>query len=327
MLCQLPKVVPDRRLLIGATAADDAGVFRLDRDRALVQTVDFFTPIVDDPFTYGQIAAANALSDVYAMGGRPLTALNLVGVPEERVSPSVVAAILRGGLNKAREARCVIVGGHTIRNPEPIYGLAVTGLVSPRRIIANAQARPGDVLLLTKPLGTGIVTTAIKRGLGSPALARRAVSVMRHLNRVGAELAEKGLVRAGTDVTGFGLLGHLATLCRASGVSAVVNMAAVPVLSREVRELIAEDCIPGGTRQNLKTADAVTDWGQATVTDRYVLADAQTNGGLLLCVAPRNLAAVRKILRKYRSPCVAQIGAIDRGSAARIRILNAGPPD
>jgi selenide,water dikinase len=327
VLCQLPKVAPDRRLLIGAAAADDAGVFRLDRDRALVQTVDFFTPIVDDPFTYGQIAAANALSDVYAMGGRPLTALNLVGVPEEQVSPAVVAAILRGGLNKAQEAHCVIVGGHTIRNPEPIYGLAVTGLVSPRRIIANAQARPGDVLLLTKPLGTGIVTTAIKRGLASPALARRAVSVMRHLNRVGAELAEKGLVRAGTDVTGFGLLGHLVTLCRASGVSAVVNIAAVPVLSREVRELIAQDCIPGGTRQNLKTADPVTDWGQATATDKYVLADAQTNGGLLLCVAPPNLAVVRKILVKYRSPCVAQIGAIDRGPAARIRILKARPPD
>ena len=321
MLRQLPKVAPDPRLLIGAATADDAGVYRLDRDRALVQTVDFFTPIVDDPFTYGQIAAANSLSDVYAMGGRPLTALNLVGVPTEHVGPSVIAAILRGGLNKAQEAKCTIVGGHTIRNPEPIYGMAVTGLVSPRRIIANSQARPGDLLILTKPLGTGIVTTGIKRGITSPALARRAVAVMRHLNSVGAELAEKGLVRAGTDVTGFGLLGHLASLCQASEVSATLSIQSLPIISPQVLDLIEQDCIPGGTRQNLKTADSLTDWGEATDAERFVLTDAQTSGGLLLCVAPKNLNSVRRILQRYRSPCAAVIGQIVRGPSLRLRIL------
>jgi selenide, water dikinase len=321
VLRQLPKVARDPRLLIGASTADDAGVYRLDRDRALVQTVDFFTPIVDDAFTYGQIAAANSLSDVYAMGGRPLTALNLLGVPTEHVGTSVIAAILRGGLSKAQEAKCTIVGGHTIRNPEPIYGMAVTGLVSPRRIIANSQARPGDLLVLTKPLGTGIVTTGIKRGITSPALARRAVSIMRHLNSVGAELAEKGLVRAGTDVTGFGLLGHLASLCQASEVTATLSIESLPIISPRVLDLIAQDCIPGGTRQNLKTADLLTDWGESTAAERFVLTDAQTSGGLLLCVAPKHLNSVRKILQRYHSPCVAIIGQIVRGPTARLRIL------
>jgi selenide, water dikinase len=286
-----------------------------------VQTVDFFTPIVDDPFTYGQIAAANALSDVYAMGGRPLTALNLMGVPTEVVSTSVVAAILRGGLSKAQEAGCVVLGGHTIRNPEPIYGMAVTGLVSPRRMIANSQARPGDLLVLTKPLGIGIVTTAIKRGLASSALARAAIAVMRHLNSVGAELAEKGLTRAGTDVTGFGLLGHLASLCRASEVAASIQWTALPILSPRVRKLIAQDCVPGGTRQNLKTAETITDWGDAPAADRLLLTDAQTSGGLLLCVAPRNLKKVLAILRRARSPAAAVIGQIDRGPKVRVRIV------
>src|SRR3989442_577366 len=164
VLRQLP-IVRDPNLLVGASSADDAGVYRIDRERALVQTVDFFTPIVDDPFVYGQIAAANSLSDIYAMGGRPLTALNLMGIPTEIVPPSVINAILRGGAAKIKEANCALLGGHTIRNPEPVYGLAVTGLVSPRRMLTNAAARAGDWLVLTKPLGTGIATTGIKRGL------------------------------------------------------------------------------------------------------------------------------------------------------------------
>jgi selenide,water dikinase len=208
VLRQLPKVV-DKRLLVGADTADDAGVYRFERGRALVQTVDFFTPIVDDPFLYGQIAATNALSDVYAMGGRPLTALNLIGVPDEVVPTKVINAILRGGAAKAKEANCLVVGGHSIRNPEPFYGLAVTGVVAPRHLITNAKAQPGDVLVLTKPLGTGILTTGIKRGLTSAVSARKAARCMTHLNIAGAVLAERGLVRAGTDVTGFGLLGHL----------------------------------------------------------------------------------------------------------------------
>lgn len=320
MLRQLPPAPPDRNLLVGAATADDAGVYRIDRDRALVQTVDFFTPIVDDPFTYGQIAAANALSDVYAMGGRPLTALNLLAVPTDLVPTSVIARILRGGQEKAAEANCTIVGGHTIRNPEPVYGMAVTGLVSPRRMITNSQARGGDLLLLTKPLGTGIVTTGIKRGLSSPALARKAVATMRALNRVGLALAEKGWVRAGTDVTGFGLLGHLASMCRASSVGATVNPAALPIIGKEILNLIEQDCYPGGSKQNMATADGVTDWGSATAAQKALLCDAQTSGGLLLCVPPKHLTAVLRCLKQFRTPCAAVIGQIDRSATVRIRI-------
>src|SRR4029077_17467024 len=177
----------------------------------------------DDPFAYGQIAAANALSDIFAMGGRPLTALNLLGVPNELITPATIAAILRGGLEKAREVGCVIIGGHTIRNPEPIYGHAVTGIVSPKKMRTNAGAKPGDFLVLTKPLGTGIATTGLKRGLTSRVLSSAVVKLMAKVNVVGAELAERGLVRAATDITGFGLLGHLASMCRASGVSAEIS--------------------------------------------------------------------------------------------------------
>src|SRR5271167_114454 len=180
----------DRNVLVGTATGDDAGVYRLSADRALVQTTDFFTPIVDDPFSYGQIAATNALSDVYAMGGRPLTALNLVGIPTDLIPLPAVNQILLGGAKKVKEAKCTLIGGHTIRNPEPIYGLAVTGLVSPRRMLTNAKARAGDVLVLTKPLGTGIITTGIKRGLTNRLLERRVIAVMTKLNSVGPELAE-----------------------------------------------------------------------------------------------------------------------------------------
>ncbi len=310
----------DPNLLVGSATADDAGVYRIDRNRALVQTVDFFTPIVDDPFWYGQIAAANSLSDVFAMGGRPLTAMNLMGIPTDVVPPKVIHAILRGGAVKAKEARCVIVGGHTIRNPEPVYGMAVTGLVDPRRMMTNANARAGDLLLLTKPLGTGIVTTGIKRGLTSLALARKAIKVMATLNLPGAELAERGLVRAGTDVTGFGLLGHLGSMCRASGVGAEIFADALPLLSKEVLVLIEQDCIPGGSRENQRSADAFTAWGKASVSQKAALSDAQTSGGLLLCVAPRNLAAVRQLLKRYKAPCAEVVGQIVRSGTPRVKI-------
>jgi selenide,water dikinase len=311
----------DPNLLVGAATADDAGVYRLDRDRALVQTVDFFTPIVDDPFTYGQIAAANSLSDVYAMGGRPLTALNLLAMPADVVPPRVIAAILRGGAAKAKEARCVLVGGHTIRNPEPVYGLAVTGLVHPRRLLTNAAARPGDLLVLTKPLGTGIITTGIKRQLTAPALARKAVAVMSQLNTAGAELAERGLVRAATDITGFGLLGHLGSLCRASGVGAEIQARELPVIGDAVFALIEKDCIPGGSRENQRAADAFTNWDGASAAQKTLLTDAQTSGGLLLCVRPRHLEAVRKVLWKHRTPCAAVIGRIVSSARPKVRII------
>jgi len=320
-LRQLPQR-RDPNLLVGSATADDAGVYRIDRDRALVQTVDFFTPIVDDPFVYGQIAAANALSDVYAMGGRPLTALNLLGMPTDVVPPKVINAILRGGAAKVKEAHCTLVGGHSIRNPEPIYGLSVTGLVNPRRMITNAAARPGDLLVLTKPLGTGIITTGIKRGITPAPLARRTVNIMRQLNTAGAELAERGLVRAGTDVTGFGLLGHLGSLCRASGVGAEIHAGKLPVIGNGVFDLIAKDCVPGGSRENLRAAEVFTDFGSASVTQKILLADAQTSGGLLLCVASHRLGGVMKVLKKHRTSCAAVVGRVLSSTKPVIRVIN-----
>ena len=295
---------------MGSGTADDAGVYRIDAERALVQTVDFVTPIVDDPYAYGQIAAANSLSDCYAMGGRPLTAMNVMGVPTDKVPADIIASILRGGADKVREAGCALVGGHTIKNPEPIYGLSVTGIVHPDQVMTNAAARPGDLLVLTKPLGTGIATTGIKRGLASAGLEAAVIDVMGRLNTTGAEVAEKGLVKGATDVTGFGLLGHLASMCRASAVAAEIDAAAVPAVTDEIWDLIAGDCIPGGTRANLKTADAITDWGTTKPARRFLLADAQTSGGLLLCVAPENLEAVQSTFARHRTPCAAVVGRI-----------------
>ena len=309
-------------MLVGSASADDAGVYRLTRDRALVQTVDFFTPIVDDPFCYGQIAATNAISDVYAMGGRPLTALNIMGIPTDLVPNEVITEILRGGSAKAKEAGCAIIGGHTIRNPEPIYGLAVTGIVSPKRLLTNSRARAGDLLLLTKPLGTGIATTGIKRGLTSATLTKKSITLMCQLNIVGAELAELGLIGAAVDVTGFGLLGHLASMCRASGVGAEIVAAKVPLISREVLALIAQDCVPGGTRQNLETANAIVEWSNTPESLRLLLADAQTSGGLLLCVPPTRLRKVEAVLKKNRTACAAIIGQVIRSSRTRICMID-----
>ena len=317
VLRQLPKL-RDPNVLVGSASADDAGVYRLTNGRALVQTVDFFTPIVDDPFCYGQIAATNAISDIYAMGGRPLTALNIMGIPADLVPNEVIAEILRGGAAKAKAAGCVIIGGHTIRNPEPIYGLAVTGLVSPKRMLTNSLAHANDLLVLTKPLGTGIATTGIKRGLTSSALAKKAIGLMCRLNTVGADLAELGLIRAAVDVTGFGLLGHLASMCRASRVGAEIVAAKVPVISPEVLGLIAQDCVPGGTRQNLETANAIVEWSNTPEPLRLLLADAQTSGGLLLCVPPKRLREVEAVLKKSRTVSVAIIGKIIRSSRPRI---------
>jgi selenide,water dikinase len=308
-LRQLP-FVRDSNVIVGSLAADDAGVFRLDRHRALVQTVDFFTPIVDDPFSYGAIAAANALSDVFAMGGRPLTALNIVGIPEKTLPAKIVASILRGGLSKAQEVNCAVIGGHTIRAPEPIYGMAVTGIVDPTKMMTNANARPGDLLVLTKPLGTGIATTAIKRGLASRRLQKKVIALMSMINSIGAELAERGLVRAATDITGFGLLGHLSSMCRASHVSANVDPAAVPMIGQEIVDLIAQDCVPGGTCDNLAGANTVVDWRDTTTQQKILFTDAQTSGGLLLCVSKSKLRKVLELLQKARTPSAAIIGSV-----------------
>jgi len=309
VLPQLPLSL-DRKVIVSSNTFDDAGVYRLDRHRALVQTVDFFTPIVDDPFSYGQIAAANSLSDVFAMGGRPLTALNIVGFPTDLVRPRVISSILRGGLAKAAEVGCAIIGGHSIRNPEPIYGLAVTGMVDVRRLMTNANAQPGDLLVLTKPLGTGIATTGIKRGVVSRALRKKVISLMSKINFAGAELAEHRLVRAATDITGYGLIGHLVSLCRASRVSADINPAAVPMISDEIGDLIEQRCVPEGSRQNLNATTVLVDWRNTDEARRILLTDAQTSGGLLLCVAEARLENVLSILRKARTPSAAVIGKI-----------------
>ncbi len=298
------------RVLVDSGTGDDAGVFRFDKKNALVQTIDFFMPIVDDPFAYGQIAAANAISDVFAMGGRPLTALNVVGFPADLVPPAVVTKILRGAREKAHEVGCAVVGGHTIRNPEPVFGLSVTGVVKLRHLLTNAKARPNDLLVLTKPLGTGIVTTAMKRGRCSSALARKTIALMRTMNSVGAPLAEAGLVNAATDITGFGLMGHLASMCRASSVSALIDADKVPAIAPEIFQLIEHGLAPGGSRDNLKLANTTVRWNGVEKNVRALLCDAQTSGGLLLAISPRKLARALKILRRDRTICAAVIGHI-----------------
>jgi len=305
---------------VGITSGDDAGVYRIDRDRALVQTTDFFTPIVDDPYAYGQIAATNAMSDVYAMGGRPLTALNLMGMPVDLVPPNVIQRILRGGAAKIKEAKCNLVGGHTIRNPEPIYGLAVTGMVSPRHMLTNAKARAGDLLILTKPLGTGIITTGIKRDLTNRLLERRVIAMMSKLNNAGPELAERGLLRSAVDVTGFGLLGHLGAMCRASHVGAEIYADRVPAIHGEVLDLIAAGCVPAGSRDNLAYANPFTEWDGVSDVQKTLLTDAQTSGGLLLSVPQKNVDKVLKLLKRFDTPCAAIIGRIVRSAKPKIKV-------
>ena len=256
------------------------------------------------------------------MGGRPLTAMAVMGVPIDLVPLKIVNQILRGGAEKVLEAKCSLVGGHTIRNPEPFYGLSVTGLVNPSRMITNADGRPGDLLVLTKPLGTGIVTTALKRKIGKPSLIKKAVDIMKQLNLAGATLAEAGLVRAGTDVTGFGLLGHLGSLCRASNVAAELTASALPAIDPQIAQLIADDCIPGGTRDNLKSAEQFTDFTGVSDFARYLLVDAQTSGGLLLCLPPRKLPKVLRILKHLRTPSAAVVGKLMRSSEPKIWFKN-----
>ena len=278
-------VSDDPRLLVGSASGDDAAVFALSDDLALVQTVDFFTPIVDDPFDFGRIAAANALSDVYAMGGQPLTALNLVAFPLQRLGPDVLRGILEGGLAVAQEAGCAVVGGHSIDDPEPKYGLAVTGTVDPRRMLTNAGARVGDALVLTKPLGVGALTTAGKRGAAGEDELAAAVETMVALN---ARASGQGLAagaHAATDVTGFGLLGHLFNLGRESGLAAEVRAEAVPALPGALEALDDGAGMSGGGRRNQEYAEAFTTFDDGVSTARRRLAcDPATSGGLLLAV-------------------------------------------
>jgi selenide,water dikinase len=276
----------DERLLVGSASSDDAAVFRLREDLALVQTIDFFTPLVDDPYDFGRIAAANALSDVYAMGGAPLTAMNVVAFPLEELGGETLREILRGGLDVITSAGAVLVGGHSIKDAEPKYGLAVTGVVDPARMTTNAAGRPGDALVLTKPLGVGAIVTARKRERASEELLRSAIEVMVTLNDRAAQAALDAGVRAMTDVTGFGLLGHLHNLCRESGLAAELQAESVPVIPGVQALLEADDsAVSGGSKRNAEWAQSFT-----TIASRVqpwrarVLSDATTSGGLLAAV-------------------------------------------
>jgi selenide, water dikinase len=283
----------DPDLLVGAATSDDAAVYRLREDLALVQTADFFTPIVDDPYDFGRIAATNALSDVYAMGGRPLTALNLVAWSVQDLGADLLAEVLRGGHDAVSAAGASIVGGHTIDDPEPKYGLAVTGVVDPADVLTNAGGRAGDALVLTKPLGAGAVTTALKRGLADREVLARAVEVMTELNAAGAAAAQAAGAHGMTDVTGFGLLGHLHELALASGVAAEVEAAAVPAIEGVV-ELLADDrALAGGSRNNRAYAEEFAAFAAGVdEVHRRLVTDAMTSGGLLVALDPARAGEV-----------------------------------
>ena len=279
----MPKI-NDPNLLVGISTSDDAAVYRLTDDTAIVETVDFFAPVVDDPYTFGLIAAANALSDIYAMGAKPLFALNIVAFPSKTLSLDILQEILRGGVDKVREAGINIVGGHSIDDPEPKYGLVVTGIIHPAKIIANSTAKMGDLLILTKPLGIGIITTAIKRERASRSAIDKAVSVMSFLNKGASEAMVEVGVSAATDITGFGLLGHMMEMIKGSGVGAKIHLGKVPVLE-EAWEYVREGIVPGGSRANLEYVNPGVEWGKGISEDaKLILSDAQTSGGMLISV-------------------------------------------
>lgn len=299
----------DPRVLVAAATRDDAAVFRISDDRALVATVDFFSPIVDDPRAWGAIACANALSDVYAMGGRPLFALNLVGWPRDTLSFDLLSDVLAGAAEVAAEAGCLILGGHSVDDPEPKFGMAVIGEVAPADLMTNAAGHPGDAIILTKPLGTGILTTALKRDRLAEADLAEAIRVMRTLNAPAARVARVHGLRAATDVTGFGLLGHLASLASASNVGARIRYADLPLLAG-AEALAAEGVVPGGTRRNLEGTSAVH-WDQSlSEAQRLVVGDAQTSGGLLLIVPITHADEVLTDLRAAGTPAQALIGRL-----------------
>lgn len=305
--------VNDPRIIVGADTSDDAAVFRLSDDTAIVQTVDYFTPIVDDPYHFGQIAAANSLSDIYAMGARPLFALNIVGFPMKKFPLSLLAEILKGGMNKAAEAGISIAGGHTVVDEEPKYGLCVTGLVAPDRVVRNSTARPGDVLILTKPLGIGIITTGIKARMVTRETAEKVIHLMATLNRRASHVMVEVGAHACTDVTGFGLMGHLEEMVAGSRVAARVRASSVPIIE-EVWGLIKEDCVPGGSRANKAYADGFAKWhNDVGEPMRLALCDAQTSGGLLIAVSHEKADQMLSTLKQAGVEAAAIIGEIIDG--------------
>jgi selenium donor protein len=318
VLRHLPSVA-DPRVLIDAATRDDAAVYSLGPDRALVATVDFFTPIVDDPVAWGAIAVANALSDIYAMGARPLFGLNLVGWPRDRLPFEVLGEVLRGAAEVATRAGCLILGGHSIDAVEPTFGMAVIGEVHPDRMLTNAGACVGDRLVLTKPLGTGILATALKRDALLETGMADAVRSMTTLNDGASRAALKVGVSAATDITGFGLIGHLTGVLEASKVAAEIAFDTLPILPH-AKNLASRGVIPGGTQRNLEAATNV-DWApELTPADRYICVDAQTSGGLLLAVPAENEASLLVALKEERTPTAAIIGRVVAGKPGQLRV-------
>ena len=306
-------------LLVGNQTGDDAAVYKLNDEMALIFTVDFFPPIADDPYQFGTIAAANALSDVYAMGGKPLMALNVVGFPAD-LAQKMLPDVLKGGYAKAAEASCLIVGGHTIDDPEPKYGMAVIGIVEPGKQVTNAGAKPGDVLVLTKPIGTGIITTAGKQGKVSNEVMQGALDTMATRNKAAAEAMMAVGVNACTDVTGYGLMGHLRGVVRASEVGATIKASAVPVLEG-AWELLDQDIAPGGTHRNLDSVSGSVKWHpELTQHQQIMLCDAQTSGGLLISVPQAKLADLLSKLEAAGTQVAAVVGEITPGPAGEISV-------
>jgi selenide,water dikinase len=301
VLSKLPRQF-DPHVLVGFDTADDAGVYQLTPDLALIQTVDFFTPIVDDPYTFGQIAAANSLSDVYAMGGRPISALSIVGFPQSGRDVSILERILQGGMSKMQEAGCVVIGGHSIADDEIKFGYAVTGVVNPNRVWANAGAKPGDRLVLTKRIGTGIISTAVKSNAASEIASLAAIESMATLNRAGSEAALPFTIHSATDITGFGFLGHARGMSAASHVSMVIDHSAIEFLP-EARDLARRNFLPGGLKRNIEFISSCVEFADTVPEDiRNLLYDPQTSGGLLLAVDAKDTAYLLNALRESGVP-------------------------
>jgi selenide,water dikinase len=319
--------VDDPAVLVDASTADDAAVYRLDDRRALVVTVDFFTPIVDDPYDFGRIAAANALSDVYAMGARPLFALNLLAFPRDLLGRGIVERIVQGGAEVVREAGAAVIGGHSIDDPEPKYGLCVVGEVAPDEVMRNGSAEVGDALVLTKPLGTGIIGTGIKAEAAPSDVIAAAIASMTALNRTASAAMRRHGAHACTDVTGYGLLGHLREMTVASGLSARVDPGAVPLLPG-LRPLLDAGHVPGGTRRNLADLADAVDWGATPAATRTVLADAQTSGGLLIALPADAAAALVAELKDVSAGAGPEdeAGATGPVAPAIIGRFEEGPP-
>lgn len=316
----LPKSVNDPNLLVGLDTSDDAGVYKINDETALVQTLDYFTPIVDDPYMFGQIGAANALSDVYAMGGKPITVMNIVGFPIGTLDKSILADILAGASDKVSESGATLVGGHSIDDQEPKFGLSVTGTIHPEHIRTNTGAKPGDRLILTKPIGVGILTTAIKKDLLNQEDLDEVMDVMATLNKKAAEIMSDYTVHACTDVTGFGLLGHTLEIAKGSQVGVTVTSKNVPVLSK-ARELAEQNVIPGGTRQNHQWLSANIDYDTSiNEIDQLILCDAVTSGGLLISVPEVEAESLQKALQDQQVNS-SIIGEVTGENPDRIKVI------